>query len=280
MKKEKTGRKIIHEKNPQRVATLIGSFADIWCLAGGKDALVATADDTWTQFDLALRDTVINLGAIKTPDTEKLIAAAPELVIASANTAADVDMLATLENANLTVAYFDVSTFEDYLKMLDICTKITGKTENYTAYGTDVKAQVDAAKAKADGSAPTVLYLRASGSSVKVKNSEGSVLGEMLAALVCKNIADIDTNLLEQLSMESILSSDPEQIFIVTQGSDPSKAQAILDEQVLSNPAWQQLFAVKNGSVHYMDQQLYNLKPNAKWGDAFENLAKILYAEK
>lgn len=146
-------------------------------------------------------------------------------------------MLATLENANLTVAYFDVSTFEDYLKMLDICTKITGKTENYTAYGTDVKAQVDAAKAKADGSAPTVLYLRASGSSVKVKNSEGSVLGEMLAALGCKNIADSDTNLLEQLSMESILSSDPKQIFIVTQGSDPSKAQVILDEQVLSNPA-------------------------------------------
>lgn len=29
-----------------------------------------------------------------------------------------------------------------------------------------------------------------------------------------------------------------------------------------------------------MDQQLYNLKPNAKWGDAYENLAKILYAEK
>ena len=30
---------------PARVAALTGSFADIWCLAGGKDTLVAAALD-------------------------------------------------------------------------------------------------------------------------------------------------------------------------------------------------------------------------------------------
>ena len=40
--------------NPQRVAALTGSFADMWCLAGGKEQLVAAAGDTWTQFDLGL----------------------------------------------------------------------------------------------------------------------------------------------------------------------------------------------------------------------------------
>ena len=29
----------------------------------------------------------------------------------------------------------------------------------------------------------------------------------------------------------------------------------------------------------YMDQQLYNLKPNARWGEAYEKLAEILYGE-
>ena len=33
-------------ESPKRVAALIGSFADVWCLAGGKDTLVAAADDT------------------------------------------------------------------------------------------------------------------------------------------------------------------------------------------------------------------------------------------
>ena len=43
-------------ESPKRVAALIGSFADVWCLAGGKDTLVAAADDTWTQkYDIFAR---------------------------------------------------------------------------------------------------------------------------------------------------------------------------------------------------------------------------------
>ena len=55
-------RQVSIEKTPERVAVLIGSFADVWCLAGGKDSIVAAADDTWTQFDLGLSEDVIHLG--------------------------------------------------------------------------------------------------------------------------------------------------------------------------------------------------------------------------
>lgn len=48
------GREVTSPAGPQRVAALIGSFADVWCLAGGRDTLVATADDAWTSFDLGL----------------------------------------------------------------------------------------------------------------------------------------------------------------------------------------------------------------------------------
>mgnify|MGYP000450088430 CR=1 FL=1 len=82
-------------ESPKRVAALIGSFADVWCLAGGKDTLVAAADDTWTQFELGLPETVVNLGGVKEPSAEALLAAQPDFVIGSAKTAADVDLLPT-----------------------------------------------------------------------------------------------------------------------------------------------------------------------------------------
>ena len=63
------GRTVEVPYQPQRVAALIGSFADIWCLTVGKNSLAAAADDTWTQFDLGLSDEVKNLGAVKTPST-------------------------------------------------------------------------------------------------------------------------------------------------------------------------------------------------------------------
>lgn len=190
------------------------------------------------------------------------------------------DLLPILQQAGITTAFFDVSSLDDYLAMLKICTRITGCPERYEAYGAAVQAQADAALALAQGKeGPSVLYLRASTGGCKVKNSEGSVLGEMLAALGCVNIADSDASLLEELSMEAILAADPDRIFIVLQSNDEDAARASLEESLLSNPAWGQLRAVRGGACHYLDQRLYNLKPNARWGEAYEALAKILYAD-
>lgn len=271
------GRTVSVPEPPRRVAVLIGSFADIWCLAGGKDTLVAAAGDAWTQFDLDLGPEVADLGGVKEISTERLFAARPDLVIASSNTAADVALLDLLEEAGLTAAYFNVSSFPDYLRMLDICTRLTGHPENYQRYGAAIQAQVDAARNRADGSAPTVLYVRATGSSCKVKNSRDSVLGEMLADLGCVNIADSAAGLLENLSLEVIVEQDPDFIFAVVQGSDTSRAEALLNDTLLSHPAWASLTAVREGRFHVMDQRLYNLKPNADWGIAYEQLADILY---
>lgn len=255
---------------------MIGSFADIWCLAGGRDSLIAAAGDAWTSFDLGLGEDVADLGAVKEPNLEVLLAAEPDLILASVNTAADLELKDTFAHAGLNAAYFEVDCFEDYLRMLEICTRLTGQPERYETYGTAVRAQVDAAVARQDGSAPKVLYVRASGSSCKAKGSEGSVLGEMLAALGCVNIAD-SGGLLENLSLEGIIAGDPDYIFAVLQGADAAAARKSLDAALLSNPAWGTLRAVREGRFITLDHKLYNLKPNARWGEAYEGLADILY---
>lgn len=263
--------------HPQRVAVLIGSFADVWCLAGGEDSLVATAHDAWTYFDHLPLEGVTDLGASKEISLETLIAAQPDFIVASCNTQLDLELLPTFEEMGIPAAYFEVSTFESYLSMLERCTQITGEPQNCKTNGTDVQAQVDQAIARADGSQPTVLYIRVSSSGCKVKNSQDNVLGEMLAALDCINIADREDSLLEDLSMEVIMEEDPDYIFLVYQTSDPSVAQAVADETLRSNPAWNTLRAVQEGRCYVMDQTLYNLKPNARWGQAYEELADILY---
>lgn len=261
----------------ERVAALIGSFADVWCLAGGRDALVAAANDTWTSFDLGLGDSVANLGGVSEPNVELLLASEPDFVLASCNTKADVEMLETFELANIPVAYFDVQNYKDYLRMLEICCTLTGHPENYDAHGAAVEAQIEAAMARQDGSAPTVLCLRATGVSCKAKGSAGNLLGGMLHDLGCANVADGEGTLLENLSMEAIIAADPDYIFVVLQGADSTKAEAVLNETLLSNPAWNSLRAVQEGRYYVLDHALYNLKPNARWGEAYEKLADILY---
>ena len=119
------GRDVSVEKTPERVAALLGSFADVWILSGG--AVVATAEDGWEDFGLELEG-AINIGGAHSPSLELLLSADPDFVIASASTASNVEMKDTLENAGIAVAYFDVDNFEDYLHMLDICT-VTGRKD-------------------------------------------------------------------------------------------------------------------------------------------------------
>ncbi len=262
---------------PKRVACLIASFADIWHLAGGTEQIVAATGATWTYFDLPLGEDVVNLGATKELNLEELIACNPDFILASCGTDRNRELESTFDKMGLNAAYFQVDSFEDYLRMLKVCTKITGCDENYETYGSNVKAQVEKALLRADGSRPEVLYIRATGSKCKVKGSEGSVLGEMLANLDCENIADRENSLLEQLSMEAILQNDPDYIFVVLQSADPADAQKVLEATLLKNPAWNTLTAVREGRYFVMDSNLYNLKPNGRWGEAYANLADILY---
>ena len=276
------GREVTLEAAPRRVAALTGSYADIWCTAGGRDTLVASASDAWTDFDLGLGEEVANIGGAMGVSVEELLAAAPDLVLASTNIPSNQEMLPALEAAGVDVAFFSVDTFEDYLRMLEICTGLTGSPEAYQTYGEAVAEEIEAARARAaaareEQGPEKVLYIRAAAAGVKPKGSSGTVRGEMLADLGCINIADQDQSLLEDLSMEAILAADPDKILIVLQGADPEPAKAQLEGEVLSNPAWQQLTAVREGRVYYMDKDLYHLKPNARWGEAYDHLVEILY---
>lgn len=272
------GRDVSVKKEPERVAALLGSFADVWILSGGT--LCAAAEDAWEDFGLEL-DGALNIGGAHSPSLEALMSASPELVLASASTASNVDMKDTLESAGITVAYFDVDNFADYLQMLDICTDITGRKDLYEQNGVQIQKEIEEIKTKfANENLPEaerkILLLRASSSTLKAKGSKGTVLGEMLSDIGCINIADNNKNLLEDLSAEAVILEEPHHIFVVTMGSDTEAAKRSLDSVINENPAWNTLSAIKENRLHIMDKTLFNLKPNERWAEAYQILYETL----
>lgn len=272
------GRDVSVKQNPERVAALIGSFAEVWLLSGGS--VCATAEDAWDDFDLTLPEAV-NIGGAHSPNPELLLSANPDFVLASASTASNVELREVLETAGITVAYFDVDTFGDYLEMLDLCTDITGRKDLYEQNGTAVQERIetvlaDCAQSNLPEDKRTVLLLRAASGFVKAKGSSGTILGEMLADLGCINIADSDASLLETLSVERVIRQEPYRIFAVAMGDDPEQAADNLYRMMEENPAWGSLRAVAEGRLHLMDRRLFNLKPNARWAESYETLSEIL----
>ena len=260
------------------MAVLLGSYGDMWYLAGGE--VCAAPEDAFDDFDLPLKEGTVNLGETKRLSLELLLSADPDFVIASTNTSQHLEWQQSLEGAGIPTAYFDVSDFEDYLRVLKICTGITGREERYTQYGTLIQEQIDEILDRRKDDTPgSVLYMRASATSIRAKGNKDNVLGEMLERFGCVNIADTEDSLLENLSVESILLQNPDIILIVQSGDDIEGTRQNVDAMFRENPLWGELDAVKNGQVHILDKHLYNLKPNARWAEAYEKLEEILYAE-
>lgn len=235
---------------PQQVACLTEGLAQLWNLAGGTQTVAAVTDQG-------------------EPDLQRLSDCQPELVLADCDRLPD-----GLKASKLKVACFRITTFDDYLRVLQICTLITGSQDNYDLYGEPVRAQIENAIVRADGTRPAVLCIRASGSGCAALCSEGNVLGEMLFDLDCVNIADGDTVLPEQLTPEAIAQADPDYIFLV---EDAAEAEQMPESTLLSSPEWESLRAVREKRFFLLDAAMYGRAPNAAWGDAYEALANILY---
>ena len=266
---------VLHIPDAPKVVSLYGSYAEAWMLAGGE--LAGVTVDAIEERDLDLPDTISMVGTVKEPNTEEIIALDPDLVLLSSDITAQADIRDVLENAGLSCAYFRVDTFEDYDFMMQQFCAVTGRDDLYEENVTQVAKQIEDVKLQSalSSNLPSVMLIRAFSSGIKAK-SDDELAGVILKDLHARNIADEHPSMLEDLSMEEVIAADPDFIFVTTMGSE-KKALAYLDSVIAENPAWSQLSAVKNGNYIILPKDLFHYKPNNRWGESYEYLAKILY---
>jgi iron complex transport system substrate-binding protein len=182
-------------------------------------------------------------------------------------------------------AYFNITHFEDYLRMLKIFTDITGRTDLYESNGLAIQTAIEDTKqqaatasvAAADGKQPTAFFIITSvGRGVAVQNGK-TMAGRMLTELGAVNLADEYPSLLNEFSMEGLIEADPDYIFVLPMGNDPEAAEAGLKAGLEGNPAWAELRAVKEGRYIYVDQEHFLYKPNTRWAESYQILSDHLY---
>jgi len=265
--------------NPQRVVSLMGSFSEIWLLAGGADTLVGTSYDTVDNRNLGLPDDIAIVGTYQNPNIEEILALNPDLVLLSSETTrtdSHVALKDALNGAGITAAYFSVTHFEDYLNMLKICSDITGNPEAYQTNGVAVQERIS--KIIADNkleTAPSVLLMVTYSGGIRAQSSN-TMTGRMLSDLGCSNILDDYPSMLQDFSVEKIIEVDPDYIFVIPMGNDDALAQKNLKENVESNPAWNSLTAVVNDQYILLPKDKFLYKPNALWDESYAYLAALL----
>ncbi|HIW36506.1 MAG TPA: ABC transporter substrate-binding protein [Candidatus Treponema faecavium] len=275
-----TGRtvRLTHET---KMAAAMGSLGAVWLLAGGE--LYGVTRDGFEYEGWHIPEHVRSLGSLLSPDVEQIIASQADCILLSPNLSGHLALRGILDSMHIQSICFDVTSFADYLKLLRLCTAVTGRADLFEQYGSSleqaVQQELQFAKAQVQQRrhAPTVLVLRAYAGDVRVKDST-SLAGAMLKELGCVNIADSESGLLETLSMEAILTADPEFIFAVVMGRETEKSLETLKQTIIEHPAWASLSAVKQGRFIMLPSDLYHYKPNERWAQSYHMLNSYLYA--
>lgn len=270
--------------NPQRVVACMGSFANAWELAGGT--LIGVSDDALTAEGFTIESPdVATVGDFTNVNVESIIALEPDFVIMTSGTggrggdSSQADLREALVSSGIPVAYFEVTTFDDYLHLMRTFADITGDEAAYDQNATSVQQAIEGIKSSVPaGEAPTALVMTTYSGGTRVQSS-GTMTGAMLADLGVHNLADENRSLLKDFSLESVIELDPDFIFVIPMGNDAEAATQALNEATAANPAWNSLSAVQNGRYVTLDPKLFLSKPNANWDESYQVLYDTLYGQ-
>lgn len=267
--------------NPQRVVACMGSFAGAWQLAGGT--LVGASDDAFSHYGVD-SSAVSGVGKSTALNLEGILDLDPGFVIMTGISdgkhttgVSQEDMEAALGEAGVPVAFFKVTTFADYERVMGIFCRITGRDDLYQQNVADVRSKIDTdiqTYSVAD-KAPTVLVVSAYSKGLVVQNSTG-MTGAIVRDLGAVNIADENPSLLSDFSTEAVVEADPDYILVLAASDDEATAQQYYEDAVGSDSAWADLTAVKEGHVTMLDAAHFLYKPLDKWAESYEIVGQAL----
>ncbi len=266
-----TGRQVEFETLPVRTLSLYASFTDLWLEAGGS--LVGTVDSS--NLPEAAAD-IPRLGK-GTPNVEDLLTYEPDLVLLSAGRSAHLELADILDQNEIQYLFIDYNNFDECLATFQDFCRLTEREDLFASKGTAMKDEIQILVAEQNEEEFTYLLLFATSKSVTTKDN--NIASEIINECGGINIAEdgaVANEESKQFSMERIIELDPDYIFVQTMGT-VEKAQARLEADVLSNPAWKGLTAVQNERYLYLPKELFLYKPNMKYPEAYQYFVDLIH---
>lgn len=274
------GRKVT-VKSHKRVVACMGSLADAWQLAGGT--LVGASDDAFGHYAVD-SSKVSGVGRSTSLNLESILALKPDFVIMTgiadgkhSTGVSQADAKSALAEAGVPVAFFKVTTFADYKRMMGTLCAITGRNDLYKKNVTKVGEKIKSAVSRYSvaSKSPSVLVVSAFSKGLVVQSSSG-MAGAIVRDLGAVNVADEHPSLLSDFSLEAAVEANPDYVLVLAASDDAATAQKYYDQVAGSNSAWQGMDAVKEGRVTMLDAAHFLYKPNADWAESYVLAGKAL----
>lgn len=246
----------------ERIVSLSATATEMLYALGAEDQIVAV--DNFSNFPQAAADFATKIDAFE-PSVEAIAELDPTVVLLTYDPG---DLQAQLEKLGIKVWIgAAAATLDDSYAQITELGDLTGKADEASALVESMKSEIESTITSMElPDAPVSYYYELDNTFYSLTSN--TFIGQLMSRFMLQNIADTAEagNDYPQLSAESIVSSNPQMIFLAD-----TKCCEQTAETVAARAGWDVIDAVKNGNVVELDDDIAS-----RWGPRVVDLVKVV----
>jgi len=263
------GREVSIDKAPQRIVSHVPPITEILFALGLGDRVVGVSDYCDYPEEAKSKPSV---GAYFNPAIENIVALDPDLVLTDGHS----EGIKQLDNLGIKYLVLDPQDIEGIFKDIEILGKAAGVEDRAKKLVDDMKEDMSNVVSQVEG-APSVrafYVVDATDLNNPWTTGPGTFVDALITMAGGENIAAEAPAPWVQLSIEQVVSSDPEIVILPAEHGTAFTSPEVLEE----HPAWRETTAVKQGRIYIIDGDLVDgYGPRIVQG--LEVIAKALHPE-
>ncbi|MGM0845059.1 MAG: ABC transporter substrate-binding protein [Bacillota bacterium] len=265
-------RELTFEEHPSRIVSLVGADMEIIHALGGEIVGRPTSHGPVIPAELAGVEEVGNSHQV---DYEKIASLEPDLVIGHARL--NMKDVETAESLGINVMLTAMDGYENILETIELYGQVLGKEDKASELVKsiqDKKASIEPAKEEVKA---LVVFGSTESMMAALPNSfAGNLVEHMGITNIASDLPGIEKYpTYAQLSMEHVLKENPDVVYFIAHG-DAEAVKGKFEEEIKSNPAWENVNALKNGNLVILPPALFSSNPGPRVTESLEFLSESI----
>lgn len=216
----------------------------------------------------------VEVGNPMSPDLEIIKSLNPTMVVSVDTLGSDYMNLFT-EN-NIPSEFVSLESLEGLKEAITTLGEKFDKDDEAKALLDKIESKELEVKEKAESlENPEVLLLFAAPGSTMIATSK-SYVGSLVELVGGKNIIEDNTAAFTTYNKEDLAMLSPEKILVMVHAL-PDETKAALEAEMATDTAWQNINAVREGNVIYLDSEYFGMSANLKVIEGLDMLSDIVH---
>lgn len=217
----------------------------------------------------------VEIGNPMSPDLEIIKSLNPTLVV-SVDTLGSDYMLNLFKENNIPSEFVSLESLDGLKNAINTLGEKFNKNDEAKALLEKIESKEKEAKEKAASlEKPEVLVLFAAPGSTMIATAK-SYIGSLVEIVGGKNIVEDNSKSFTTYNKEDLALLNPEKILVMVHAM-PEETKAALEKEMASDIAWQNISAVKEGKVIYLDNNYFGMSANLKVIEGLDMLSDIVH---